>query len=374
MKDITKINPKYINRNGRYINLNVPLMFDLTDEEIIMMRRYYKDLTIAPDRVIVRKSVKPEFKVTRDQKYNDGRHYTKKKVRSRYTGKLVIIGGLVVCLFVGGNILKLQDSSTNKTNVIDNSYTTSYTSNFDSDDFEVVYDESENLKKSDERIALIHNICDIYQVNYNVVYSELLKMTEHFSSKDYLSGSLENVSCKGAVVEATSEEELLVYTIRCMKQDPDRFEMDVTNLFVDNGYSSGDNYYEQISRVADVLSLDRCLLYAIVQSECGFDSEVFNIMNNPAGMKNSSGGWWEFSTKEEGFFELGMEVLKYYRMIGATPDDISYEVLSKMRDIHAPLSDGNDYWLVNVVDRLQYAKMNEAKIFGSLEQNNGLSK
>ena len=100
---------------------------------------------------------------------------------------------------------------------------------------------------------------------------------------------------------------------------------------------------------------------------------MFNSINNPAGLKNSYGDWWSFSTKEEGFFELGMEILKYYRMIGKDPSQIDYDTLSEIRDIHAPLSDGNDYWLPNVVDCLSYAQMNETTLFSTQEENNRLS-
>ena len=95
-------------------------------------------------------------------------------------------------------------------------------------------------------------------------------------------------------------------------------------------------------------------------------------MNDPGGIKNNDGNWWKFDTKEEGFLELGMEILKYYRWIGEPSSRLDEETISKIRDIHAPLSDGNIYWLPNVLSVLEYAQANSEELFGSELQINGL--
>jgi hypothetical protein len=110
-------------------------------------------------------------------------------------------------------------------------------------------------------------------------------------------------------------------------------------------------------------------MYAITQSECGFNSKIFVEDNNPGGIKDN-GEWWSFDTLEEGFFELGMEILKYYRYIGEPVNTLDDDTLAKIRDIHAPLSDGNDEWLPNVIECLKYARNNSEELFGPELQNN----
>ena len=46
MRNLNNIDIRHINKKGRYINLNVPLMFDLTDEEIIYLRKLYNNPNI----------------------------------------------------------------------------------------------------------------------------------------------------------------------------------------------------------------------------------------------------------------------------------------------------------------------------------------
>lgn len=377
MRNLNNIDIRHINKKGRYINLNVPLMFDLTDEEIIYLRKLYNNPNIASERII-KSYVKPKYKLDKSSKYNRGKHQVKRKIENKI-GKKLIIGSLVVT--IGLSCLYYMDKSSGMEIYAGYNNASSYQQStelaeYDIDALRDLNDISKNALHStidQERKDLIKNICDIYQVNYDVVYEKLVQLTDNFTSDSYLNGYIDGVTCKGEAVSANSEEELLVYTIRCMKQLPENLGMSSINLNVNTGYKSDDNYFGQIDRVANVLGINRCLMYAIVQSECGFNSEMFNSINNPAGLKNSYGDWWSFSTKEEGFFELGMEILKYYRMIGKDPSQIDYDTLSEIRDIHAPLSDGNDYWLPNVVDCLSYAQMNETTLFSTQEENNRLS-
>lgn len=383
MRNMKNIDIRRVNARGRYIDLNIPLMFDLTDEEILYLRKMYNNPKIAKDRVI-KKQEQRVYKLTREQTYNSGKHRTKGKVKNNMGAK-VIIGGLVVSLALSSMFYLREDSALYT--LADSKSVSNYSNTIDLEDFNIeipighlseLDDVGQEVNKAlneeeEERKLLIKDICNIYQVNYDVVYNKLVEITNNFTDSKYLNGYIEGVTCKGDVVYANSEEELLIYTIRCMKQLPGNLGMSSDNLYINNGYSSGDNYFEQINRVSKILGVNRCLLYAIVQSESGFNSEMFNSINNPAGLKNSYGEWWSFSTKEEGFFELGMEVLKYYRIIGKDPTQIDYDTLAQIRDIHAPLSDGNDYWLPNVVECLNYAQMNEAEMFENKTENNGLS-
>ena len=75
----------------------------------------------------------------------------------------------------------------------------------------------------------------------------------------------------------------------------------------------------------------------------------------------------------EGFYEFGMEILKYYDWLGIDKNDVSPEAIARIGSIHAPLSDGNTEWVPNVLDRLEYARRNSEELFGTPVQSNGLS-
>ena len=378
MRDITKLNLKYVRADGRYFDTETMEMFPLTPEEIYYLRKYHNDdmnnPTIARDvKIIIHSQNVPKkttknYKLTRTQPYNDGLHQLKQRLKRELTAFLVV-GGIVVSL-VGA--LTYFDTLEDKKY----SDAPNYATSFEEPIFVIEYEDiDEYVEKYEEsnRKDLIKKICDIYQINYDVVYKVIEELTDNFSSLGYLEGKIEGVSCKGFDVIATSDEELFVYMARIIKQDPGRWNVDTSNLYIDNGYSSGTNYCEQIEHVSDVLGIDKYLMYAITQSECGFSSELFIGSCNPGGIKNDSGDWWIFDTTEEGFYELGMELLKYYNWIGEPTTSLDEETLAKIRDIHAPLSDGNFYWLSNVLDRLEYARNNSEELFGTSLQNNGLS-
>ena len=52
MKDITRIDIRKVTPYGKYIDLDRTLLFDLTDEEILALRRYHNKPDIAYERVI----------------------------------------------------------------------------------------------------------------------------------------------------------------------------------------------------------------------------------------------------------------------------------------------------------------------------------
>ena len=368
-----------ITSSGKYFDYESTYIHPLNIQDIYLLRKLYRDSPdepmIARDVEIVVKSKnnskpKVRYKITRDQKYNDGLHQLKMQFLSEFK-IIAIIGGITVCLLLGSGFW----NSLNSANKYDSN--TNYATTYQEPVIVIDYDEyTESETKKEEEINredMIKKICNIYHVNYDIVYDTLVKLTDNFCSEGYIDGKIEGVSCKGAIVEAQSEEELLTYIVRVIKQDPTRWNVETTDLYVDNGYESGDDYCEQIEHVAEVLRIDKYLLYAIVQSECGFSSELFLNYNNPAGIKNDSGDWWHFDTKEEGFLELGMELLKYYRWIGEPSNSVDEETIAKIRDIHAPLSDGNQHWLINVLDRMNYARVNSEELFGDSLQSNGLS-
>lgn len=380
MKDVTKINPRYVGKYGNYYNPNTGRSFELTPEEIYYLRKYWRDNMNNPKiasevKLVVTKSnttkrpAKKNYKLTREQKYNNGYYKLKKQLKRELTAFLVV-GGVVVSLvgaltyFTGDNNYNYNESA-------------SYIETYEDPIFVIepyTYDNNVALNNEESnRKNTIKKICNIYQVNYDVVYKVIENLTENFSSSGYLEGRIPGVSCKGETVDALTDEELFIYIVRIIKQEPSRWNISTDNLYIKNGYESGNDYCKQIEYVSNVLGVDKHLMYAIVQSECGFNSELFLKLNNPGGIKNSSGDWWCFDTSEEGFLELGMELLKYYRLIGEPTTSLDEVTISKIRDIYAPLSDGNIYWLPNVLEILEYAQNNSEELFGPSVQNNRLS-
>lgn len=387
--DIRKINP-----DGKYFDLDIPLIFDLNYEQIEYLREKYQDNTIARNVIKPRREIPraqevgrrstPRYSVTRDQKYNRGRHRTKSKV-SFVPIKTIIVGSLVIALSATVLISGMNKDKSDSGKAISQSSVV-YSQDYDSAssyeysmddvysqdvqgyDYSVV--ESSDVPQEEVSINgdLIRELCDIYHVNYDVVYPFIKELTNDFTSEQYVSGCIDGVTCKGVPVVANSDRELLVYMVRSIKQLPSKLGISTEGLYENSGYQSGSNYLEQISKVSNDLGVDRCLMYAIVQSETCFNSELFMDSNNPAGIRNE-GEWWRFDTKEEGFYELGMELLKYYRMIGVSPSEVNSHVIEQIRDIHAPLSDGNEHWLPNVLENYEYAVVNENALFGSQSEN-----
>lgn len=392
-----------IDKNGRYVDVSIPLIFNLEYGQIQYLRdRYGRDdiaINMGDKRSMAREDRVPmrredtKYTLSREQKYNSGRHRTKKPVRFIPVGR-IIVGVVVVAIAAGAISLLIRNNNDVKVNdevvvavedVTEYDYTVEnklagatqsvHVLEKDEEMTEepvteeqevtietVVQEVAEPEEVLDERGEMIQEICNIYHVNFREVYEFLKNVTNNFTNEAYLNGIIEGVTCKGEQVHANSERELLVYTIRCIKQLPGQLGINTDNLYTNNSYESSTDYVRQISKVCEDLGLDRCLMYAIVYSECNFNSEMFNNLNNPAGLRND-GEWWHFDTKEEGFYELGMEMLKYYRLIGKSPTDVDYGTIEEIRDIHAPLSDGNEFWLPNVIENYEYAVMNEATLF-----------
>lgn len=432
MRDIKRLKKECIGSNGMYVDLNRNEIFPLTTEEIYYLRKLHNDPNLARN-VIIRvektqsrpeapkqhkhyeaprkqedyrrqedikrqqeqarrqqnqrqqanysrnnqRKRRPQYRVTRQQPHNGNKHNLVTQLKKELC-VFLLVGGISVTCIAGGQLYnsifnnnpKLGDRTNYQTMVKDSDIGIVITDRYQS---ETNYGESETIgvQEMQNRRETIRSLCNIYQLNYDVVYNFLEKKTDSFSDPGYLEGRMSDVTCKGMQVDARSEEEMLVYMIRIIKQDPTRWGIDTSNLYIRNGYASGTDYCEQIEHVSNVLGVDKYLMYAIVQSECGFSSELFINGNNPGGIMNNNGSFWKFDTKEEGFYELGMEIIKYYNWINEPLNDLSPDVIAKIGNIHAPVSDNNENWLPNVLDRLEYAQNNSEALFG--ESGRGLS-
>ena len=361
MVDITKLNMRYVDDNGFYNDYDKNEYFRLNDKEIIELRRYHHNILIAKNRVRVKDS---SYKVNVYNKNITKKIRRFKKDNSRWRIKrwlkrnakpLTIRCALGVTLttgllFTAKGLLNNSSSNevlaaaiTNDKKVDNDLLPSNNKGTLLAFEGEFVNDDVQQIKE------IIKKYCDIYNLNYNLVYELLANMTDNFSSDDFYEGRIDGIRCKGEEVEADSNEELLIYAIRHIKQIPEDFDISIDDLYEDSGYVDNSDYFAEIKYYSRVFGLDECLVAAIVQSETGFDSDLFNDYNNPAGLKASRDEWWNFDNKAQGFIELCLEIRKYYSQIGYSHFEVNDDIIALIGDKHAPLSDNNPYWVSNVI-------------------------
>lgn len=385
MVDITKLNIKYVDDNGFYSDYDKGAFLRLNDKEIIELRRYHNNRLIAKNRVRVKNT---NYKVT---VYDENLVRRKKRLKRnkrksrivkrwiRRNGTTLIISVAIGVVLTAGLIFNAKGLIRKGSNNIgletstsdDKRGKSSLSSNNKGTPLayedEVANDEKQEIKE------IIRKYCDIYNVNYDIVYDLLVNMTDNFSSDDFYEGRIDGIRCKGADVEADSDEELLIYAIRHIKQLPEEFGLNKDDLYVDSNYDDNKDYFAEIKYYSRVFGLDECLIAAIVQSETGFDSDLFNNINNPAGLRVSKDEWWAFDNKAQGFIELCLEIRKYYSKIGYSHFEVNDDIIALIGDEHAPKEDNNIYWLGNVISNYHMYVEHYAEYFSINSDSNKIS-
>lgn len=408
---LLKLKKECIKNDGRYVDVTVPLMFDLTNEDIAFLRKVYSENIAKDVRLQSSNLKKKNYNLTREQKYT--RCHMKNRIKKK--GFIpCIIGGTVILVSIGlmasvfetkaGTLenetyyeeqvvekqdtldsLKEQDDAifiddysilgemkNNKKDVLEDYYIL--------DDGEVSEDVSEEVKEEDsitqeeivddvsvtqedleeenvlsQREEWVKKYTDIYGLDYDLVYANLQRLTNDFTSEDYLNNfHINGVTCKGSDVYADSEEQLILLYVRCCKQLPSQVGLSSKEIVKDTGYDSGTSYASMIDWISKVVGVDRNIYYAMVQAETGFNSELFLNSYNPIGIR-TNGEWWSFSSAAEGLIEGALELAKYNDM-GA------YEI-SDIALIHDP--NEASYW-TGLVEDIYYNMVlpNEGEIFG----------
>lgn len=382
MVDITKLNIRYVDDNGFYNDYDKNEYFRLNDKEIIELRRYHHNMLIAKNRVRVKDS---SYKVNVYNKNITKKIRRFKKDNSRWRIKrwlkrnakpLTIRCALGVTLttgllFTAKGVLNNSSSNevlaaaiTNDKKVANDLLPINNKGTLLAFEGEFVNDDKQEIKD------IIKKYCDIYNLNYDLVYEFLANMTDNFSSDDFYEGRIDGIRCKGEEVEADSNEELLIYAIRHIKQIPEDFDISIDDLYEDSGYVDNSDYFAEIKYYSRVFGLDECLVAAIVQSETGFDSDLFNDYNNPAGLKASRDEWWNFDNKAQGFIELCLEIRKYYSQIGYSHFEVNDDIIALIGDKHAPLSDNNPYWVSNVISNYHMYQDDYSEYFSTDNDKN----
>ena len=383
MVDITKLNIRYVDDNGFYNDYDKNEYFRLNDKEIIELRRYHHNMLIAKNRVRVKDS---SYKVNvynkniikkrkRFKKDNSKGRITKRWLK-RNAKPLTIRCALGVTLttgllFTAKGVLNNSSSNevltaaiTNDKKVANDLLPINNKGTLLAFEGEFVNDDKQEIKD------IIKKYCDIYNLNYDLVYELLVNMTDNFSSDDFYEGRIDGIRCKGEEVEADSNEELLIYAIRHIKQIPEDFDISIDDLYEDSGYVDNSDYFAEIKYYSRIFGLDECLVAAIVQAETGFDSDLFNDNNNPAGLKESKDKWWKFDNKAQGFIELCLEIRKYYSQIGYSHFEVNDDIIALIGDKHAPLSDNNPYWVSNVISNYHMYQDDYSEYFSTDNDKN----
>lgn len=422
MIDLVNIDINKIDSKGRYIVLEQERpaeIFRLPIDVIQKIREYYHNPNIAAEVKIPQKSSsnqvvkeqppisknRPKFSLCKEKsQFNNGHHYTKTPPLIK-CGHTLLMSSLAITLstfMIGSIYTSSNDFSANRDHslYLDDNIKPLFVNHLNNDvglnyfhiannspEVEEVesapsveLSEIQQLPSQAPTVSsvpstqrkLIDHFSDIYHVDSDVVYNRLVELTDNFSSEDYLVNfHIAGVTCKSQEVYASTEEELLFYAVRCISYLPDQMGVSQETLFVDNGYTSGTDYMQQVSEAARITGVDRCLLYAICRTECGFNSDMFMTINNPAGLK-LDGVDWEFPTTEAGFLETCLEIIKYYEMMDRPLTDVSHDAIKQISIIHRlgysldniEAYSYDDPWTPLVCEILEYAKANEQEIFG----------
>lgn len=344
LKDVEKINDF-----GYYANITKDIFMKLSDEQIRFLRRKFPQCQIAKKRL---QNKSKRFKLIRKSGH--------KKIDQnfKYVGVKVAVCGVIMTIAVSLATLMAEEDN-KKFNELE---VVSFDPNTVSDYvYEEVINDVEFVKdivhEETEQEKIIKKYCDIYQVDFDVVYEKICELTENFTNESYLNDlHIEGIVCKSKDVYARSEEELLLLAVRCIKQKPELLGLTEQDIRIKNGYDSGTNYVAMINEISKVLNSDRVLIYAIFQAETSFNSDIFFSHNNPGGMKDDEGNWWYFDNKYQGFIELCLEVRKY--------NDMGAYSIEEIACIHAPLEDNNENWIPNVTSVYEAVKADEKAIFG----------
>lgn len=208
-------------------------------------------------------------------------------------------------------------------------------------------DSIEQFKENNETYEekIIKKYCAIYQVDFDIVYKKLSDLTDNFTSKEYLSGTIPGITLKSEPVNFTNYETLLLAAVRCCKQTPEA--VGLSCIGVEEPYQTDDNILDEIIYYSDLFQVDKKLTYAIVRSECSFGSDFTEKTNNMPSIK-FSGKLATFDNPTESIIELCTELYKYNKQ--------GLYSIEEIASSYAPIEDNNENWIPNVKNSYKEAE------------------
>ena len=395
MINIKRLNPKYILPNGRYWDYVKGEMYLLYDDEILAIRKYYNNPNIAANRIIeeykepivsrgyssiskevsnlrtksdvVSSTTGKRFKVSRSQKFNNGKHKmgsTKDVIKFK---NMVALGMTV--FFVASSFMVFNHKVIGET--VDKVE--------EETDYEYITDIYADIDKSRAEVNVTREYIDkyaqIFHLNGEVAYNKLSEITNNFTSEDYtMEMTCKDLTCKGMPIYADSYEELIIYFMRVLKQEPERYGLtkeEVTGNvdFQSNDYIDDHGFAFVIADYCSILREDPCLIYSIIQAETGWDSDALNNEHNPFGLM-LNGELWKFDTFEEGLIETIAQI-KHYRIKGAN-------TIEEIGAMHCPVDNDstgmNSNWVENVSSIYDDVMERQEELFGEVYVENVLTR
>ncbi|MBR6133252.1 MAG: hypothetical protein IKQ29_00885 [Bacilli bacterium] len=371
MINVKRLNPKYILANGRYWDYNNGEMFLMRPDEILAARKYFNDPNIAKgvviknnkkyknpvvsnkyysskskkaSKLVVEKVDKEPvvehkegktFRLMTEQLYNDGHNYMLRPKTTFKFKKLEIMG---MNIFAVGASFKDVSVVGRKLSEADTPLVEEPISVVDGNDSideeikenetsEEVINSSNNIDMDDTDEDIISIIVDemkyyvdkyakVFHLNSDIAFEKLKEVTDNFTSEEFN----EEFACKDlyfceSKVFANSYEQLVIFFLRDLKIDPGKYGLSLEQLvgnedYVTVGSFEDGSYIKLIGDYCNLFSEDPCLVYAIIETETGWNSDELKIKNNPANLRKD-GNLIEFCTYEEGIIETILRVKSY---------------------------------------------------------------
>ena len=218
--------------------------------------------------------------------------------------------------------------------------------------------------------------CDIYQVKKDVVYNKAVELTNNFTSPEWLeSNYIPGTMVGGKARESKSQELGILLFVRHIKQIPEDFGFTSESLATGITYKLVISYEDFNKKICGLMEyLDPSLCQAIQYHETGrYNKNVksFSENNNPAGLRDSSGNYWNFQNIAEGIIEIVIQ-MEYNYLINrniASSSSIE-EQITKIQQAYCPLEDETDhnnlnqYWIQGVTD-IYYEITSEKQMGGN---------
>lgn len=169
---------------------------------------------------------------------------------------------------------------------------------------------------------------EVYGLNYNIVYTVACKLTNNFTSEEYIKTN--NPAYKINKNECSSKEEGFLTFVRHLSQIPTDFGLTTEEIKNPNFVSpSKGNEEYKVKYYSELFGIEPSLVLAIEYQEASkdgnhYNSDAYLTFNNPAGlMSPSTSKLWEFISPDAGIIEHVYQLKKNYINQGlTTPEEI----------------------------------------------------
>lgn len=354
-----RINLHYITTDGTYADVENNYIRKLTPEQMKQLYDLYPEEFGTKYKVYLRKQRGvPNYKLSREKKFVSIKELINKV---KYP---VIIGTSVVLLGFGAvNTINNQEQKPMVVETVavqNHNYVTAVPV------VDKVVDEniiSPEMEYQLEMSQLVKQYCDIYEVDYDIVYNKLCELTDNFTSEDFMNqGYIPGVTCKKQEVYTDNVEFSILTAVRAISQLPNKFGLRYDEIHIDVPFESDESYEMLIAKYADVFGISeyRNLAYGICFAETGGNSRLLVEDNNYGGLKSSTGpGFDKQANKHLGAIEF-IATLKYVYIDNGLTTPI------EIQPVYAPsFENDGEQWVSNV----EWNTMKAESVYQNLDEH-----